>query len=115
MKTEVSHCVALLGMTSLTADQATPEHLATSVRSRWAIENKIHWVEQDVLGRLRPRPHRIRPASHGLDPAPGHQSRPHRGLDHPVHAVKRRLTMIRYQSCLVDGYLTQTDLIMDAV
>ena len=43
-KTKVTYCVAALGMTSLTADQATPEHLATYVRSHWSIENKIHWV-----------------------------------------------------------------------
>lgn len=43
-KTKVRHCVAALGMTSLAADQATPEHLATYVRSHWSIENRIHWV-----------------------------------------------------------------------
>jgi predicted transposase YbfD/YdcC len=43
-KTKVTHCVAALGMTSLTAAQASPEHLATYVRSHWSIENKIHWV-----------------------------------------------------------------------
>jgi predicted transposase YbfD/YdcC len=43
-KTKVKHAVAALGMTSLTADQASPEHLATYVRTHWAIENKIHWV-----------------------------------------------------------------------
>jgi predicted transposase YbfD/YdcC len=48
-KTKVRHCVAALGMTSLTADQATPEHLATYVRSHWAIENKIHWVRDTTF------------------------------------------------------------------
>jgi Transposase len=43
-KTMVKHCVAVLGITSLTAAQATPEHLATYVRAHWSIENKIHWV-----------------------------------------------------------------------
>lgn len=43
-KTKVTYCVAALGMTSLSAAQASPEHLATYVRSHWAIENKIHWV-----------------------------------------------------------------------
>jgi predicted transposase YbfD/YdcC len=43
-KTKVTHCVAALGMTSLTADQASPEHLAGYVRSHWGIESKIHWV-----------------------------------------------------------------------
>ena len=32
-KTKVTHCAAALGMTSLTAEQASPEHLATYVRS----------------------------------------------------------------------------------
>jgi predicted transposase YbfD/YdcC len=49
-KTTVTHCVAALGMTSLTAAQAGPEHLATYVRSHWSIENKIHWV-RDVTFR----------------------------------------------------------------
>lgn len=49
-KTKVKHCVAALGMTSMTADQAGPEHLATYVRSHWAIENKVHWV-RDVTFR----------------------------------------------------------------
>jgi predicted transposase YbfD/YdcC len=49
-KTKVTYCVAALGMTSLTAEQATPEHLATYVRSHWSIENKIHWV-RDVTFR----------------------------------------------------------------
>lgn len=49
-KTKVRHCVAVLGITSLTAEQATGEHLATYVRSHWAIENKIHWV-RDVTFR----------------------------------------------------------------
>jgi predicted transposase YbfD/YdcC len=43
-KTKVTYCVAALGMTSLTADQAGPEHLADYVRTHWSIENKIHWV-----------------------------------------------------------------------
>ena len=49
-KTKVTYCVAALGMTSLTAEQATPEHLATYVRNHWSIENKIHWV-RDVTFR----------------------------------------------------------------
>ena len=49
-KTKVKHAVAVLGITSLTATQAGPEHLATYVRSHWAIENKIHWV-RDVTFR----------------------------------------------------------------
>ena len=49
-KTKVKHCVAALGMTSMTSAQAGPEHLMTYVRSHWAIENKIHWV-RDVTFR----------------------------------------------------------------
>jgi predicted transposase YbfD/YdcC len=49
-KIKVRHCVAALGMTSLTAAQATGEHLAGYVRGQWAIENKIHWV-RDVTFR----------------------------------------------------------------
>jgi predicted transposase YbfD/YdcC len=49
-KTRVKHCVAALGMTSMTPAQAGPEHLMTYVRSHWAIENKIHWV-RDVTFR----------------------------------------------------------------
>jgi hypothetical protein len=49
-KTRVKHCVAVLGMTSMTPAQAGPDHLMTYVRSHWAIENKIHWV-RDVTFR----------------------------------------------------------------
>lgn len=38
------------GVTSLTADQATPALLAGLIRSHWAIENKSHWV-RDVVYR----------------------------------------------------------------
>ncbi|MGH3625357.1 MAG: ISAs1 family transposase, partial [Sciscionella sp.] len=36
------------GITSLTADQASPEMIARFVRQHWGIENKIHWV-RDVV------------------------------------------------------------------
>jgi len=49
-KTKVPHAVAVLGVTSLSSREAAPEHLATYVRSHWAIENKIHWV-RDVTFR----------------------------------------------------------------
>jgi predicted transposase YbfD/YdcC len=49
-KTKVRHVVAALGITSLSAREANGEHLATYVRSHWAIENKIHWV-RDVTFR----------------------------------------------------------------
>jgi len=38
------------GITSLTADQASPEVIARFVRQHWGIENKIHWV-RDVVYR----------------------------------------------------------------
>lgn len=49
-KTKVRHAVAALGITSLSAREASGEHLATYVRSHWGIENKIHWV-RDVTFR----------------------------------------------------------------
>jgi predicted transposase YbfD/YdcC len=47
---QVKTAVAVLGVTSLSAREATPEHLATYVRRHWSIENKIHWV-RDVTFR----------------------------------------------------------------
>ena len=42
---QVKTAIAVLGITSLSAREAAPEHLATYVRGHWgAIENKIHWV-----------------------------------------------------------------------
>jgi predicted transposase YbfD/YdcC len=49
-KIQVQSAVAVLGITSLSAREASPEHLATYVRNHWAIENKIHWV-RDVTFR----------------------------------------------------------------
>jgi predicted transposase YbfD/YdcC len=46
----VETAVAVLGVTSLTAREAAPVHLATYVRGHWSIENKIHWV-RDVTFR----------------------------------------------------------------
>jgi predicted transposase YbfD/YdcC len=47
---KVTTAVAVLGVTSLSAREAAPEHLATYVRGHWSIENKIHWV-RDVTFR----------------------------------------------------------------
>lgn len=47
---EVKAAIAVLGITSLSAREAAPEHLATYVRGHWAIENRIHWV-RDVTFR----------------------------------------------------------------
>lgn len=38
------------GVTSLAADQATPEHIAGLIRTHWTVENKSHWV-RDVVYR----------------------------------------------------------------
>lgn len=47
---EVNTAIAVLGITSLSAREAAPHHLATYVRGHWSIENKIHWV-RDVTFR----------------------------------------------------------------
>lgn len=47
---KVHTAVAVLGVTSLSAREAAPEHLATYIRGHWSIENKIHWV-RDVTFR----------------------------------------------------------------
>jgi len=49
-KVQVRTAVAVLGVTSLSAREAGPEHLAGYVRGQWTIENKIHWV-RDVTFR----------------------------------------------------------------
>jgi predicted transposase YbfD/YdcC len=49
-KQTVHSAVAVLGVTSLSAREAAPEHVAGYVRGHWAIENKIHWV-RDVTFR----------------------------------------------------------------
>ena len=41
-KVQVRSAVAVLGVTSLWAREATPEHLAGYARGQWTIENKIH-------------------------------------------------------------------------
>lgn len=38
------------GVTNLTAEQATPEQIASLVRNHWRIENKSHWI-RDVVYR----------------------------------------------------------------
>jgi predicted transposase YbfD/YdcC len=49
-KVQVHTAVAVLGVTSLSAREAAPEHLAAYVRGHWSIENKIHWVRDVTLG-----------------------------------------------------------------
>jgi len=46
----VSSAVAALCITSLSAREAAPEHLAGYVRGHWCIENKIHWVRDVTFG-----------------------------------------------------------------
>jgi predicted transposase YbfD/YdcC len=41
--------VAAVGITSMTAREAGPEHLAAYVRGHWGIENKIHWVRDTTF------------------------------------------------------------------
>lgn len=48
-KVQVHTAVAVLGVTSLSAREAAPVHLATYVRGHWSIENKIHWVRDVTL------------------------------------------------------------------
>jgi predicted transposase YbfD/YdcC len=60
---QVHSAVAVLGVTSLSAREAAPQHLAAYVRGQWSIENKIHWVRDvtfredasPVKTRFRPR------------------------------------------------------------
>jgi predicted transposase YbfD/YdcC len=49
-KVQIRTAVAVLGITSLSAREAAPAHLAGYVRGHWSIENKIHWV-RDVTFR----------------------------------------------------------------
>ena len=55
---EIAHCI-----TSLTAEQASPEELAGHIRGHWQIENRLHWVRDVVYdedrsqARTGARPH----------------------------------------------------------
>lgn len=40
----------VFAITSLTADEATPEQLAAYVRGHWGIENRLHWVRDVTYG-----------------------------------------------------------------
>jgi predicted transposase YbfD/YdcC len=52
-------------VTSLTAREAAPEHIASYIRSHWGIENQVHWVrdatlrEDDCKVRARNRPRNL--------------------------------------------------------
>ena len=54
-KVQIRSAVAVLGVTSLSAREAAPEHLAGYVRRHWSIENKIHWVRDAHRGRSQRR------------------------------------------------------------
>jgi predicted transposase YbfD/YdcC len=41
---------AVLYITSLSADQASPADLLAYVRTHWTVENRVHWVRDVVLG-----------------------------------------------------------------
>jgi len=53
---EVRTAVAVPGITSLSAREAAPEHLAAYVRGHWAIENKIHRVGGTLRRSMTSRP-----------------------------------------------------------
>ena len=42
--------VAVPGITSLTAQQASPDQLARDVRGHWGMENRLHWVRDVTYG-----------------------------------------------------------------
>jgi predicted transposase YbfD/YdcC len=48
-------CQAVLGVTSLSAEKAGPQHLAALVRGEWSIENRDHYVRDVTLGEDRCR------------------------------------------------------------
>src|SRR5262249_44063930 len=89
-KVKVKSAVAVLGVTSLAATEATPERLATYVRGHWSIENKIHWVRDVTFGedashvRTGSRPRvmaTLRNLAIGLIRQAGHQDRRHPQTD----------------------------------
>jgi predicted transposase YbfD/YdcC len=55
-----THTETVYLITSLTAREAAPEHIAAYIRAHWGIENKVHWV-RDVT--LREDPSKIRAGS----------------------------------------------------
>ena len=52
-----THTETVYLITSLTAREAGPEHIAAYIRAHWGIENKVHWV-RDVT--LREDPSKVR-------------------------------------------------------
>jgi predicted transposase YbfD/YdcC len=48
--TRVETAVAVLGVTTLTPANSTPEHVATHIRGHWSIENRSHYVRDVTYG-----------------------------------------------------------------
>lgn len=71
VRKQVKSAVAVFIITSLSAREAAPEHLAGYVRGQWTIENKVHWVrdvtfrEDSSRVRTGPRP-RIMATLHNI-------------------------------------------------
>ncbi|GLZ42759.1 ISAs1 family transposase [Actinokineospora sp. NBRC 105648] len=72
------------GVTSLTAETATPEQLARLVREHWTVENKSHWVRDVVYREDHQHAHRHRSPGHG-HPTQPRTWPPTPGRDHPHH------------------------------
>jgi predicted transposase YbfD/YdcC len=50
VRTPVTSTETVYVITSLTAREAAPRHLAAYIRGHWSIENHIHWTRDAVLG-----------------------------------------------------------------
>jgi predicted transposase YbfD/YdcC len=49
-RTPVTTTETIYVITSLTAREAAPRHIAAYIRGHWSIENRIHWTRDAVLG-----------------------------------------------------------------
>jgi predicted transposase YbfD/YdcC len=96
--TQVKTAVAALCITSLSAREAAPEHLAGYVRRHWTIENKIHYVRdvtyREDASRVRtgPRPlvmSTLRNLAIGLIRQAGHTK------------IAATIRKIKYDTCLL--------------
>jgi predicted transposase YbfD/YdcC len=57
LKTGECRREVVYGLTSLTAQVATPQHLLELVRGHWGIENKLHWRRDVILHEDQTRTH----------------------------------------------------------